>query len=126
MVSAKQDRLPVEVAFAPTPVDELLTRFETDDREAVRSFLILDAEAAQTLREAVPYIESIFGAKVAVALEAIINPETDEAPELYALIRDDSRDFDASLNRLARFRTQWWQNVFPRVRGRLGFDVEMV
>ncbi|MBC8142238.1 MAG: hypothetical protein H7Y38_12440 [Armatimonadetes bacterium] len=125
MVSAKEDRL---------TVDELLTRFETDDREAVRSFLLLDAEAAQTLHEAVPHIESIFGAKVAVALEAVCgqncvspdNPETGEAPELYALIQDDSRDFDASFSRLARFRTQWWQSVFPRVRGRLGFDVEMV
>ena len=69
------------------PVDELLTRFETDDREAVRSFLLTDPVLLFPLAASVPQIESVFGENVRIVLEPVVDPETADRPVLCALIQ---------------------------------------
>jgi hypothetical protein len=106
-------------------LDGLLERFETDDHQAVRSFLIGDLTVARMLEESLPAIEAVFGNNVPIALEPVVAPETNDSPELYALIRDNSGNVTEALERLYRFKRQWWYAVRPQVAGRLGFDVEV-
>lgn len=46
MITAKNAAPKTEPTFVPPPVDELLDRFETNDREGVRSFLLIAAHAS--------------------------------------------------------------------------------
>jgi hypothetical protein len=107
------------------PVDELLTRFETDDREAVRSFLMTDPVLIFPLQASVPEIEAVFGAGVPIVLEPVVDPETDDRPVLCALIQVYDRDIDGALDRLHQFRRNWWYTARPRPGQTLVFDVEM-
>ena len=67
------------------PVDELLTRFETDDREAVRSFLLTDPVLLFPLAASVPQIESVFGENVRIVLEPVVDPGDRRPPGVVRL-----------------------------------------
>lgn len=107
------------------PVDELLTRFEADDREAVRSFLMTDPVLIFPLQASVSEIEAVFGAGVPIVLEPVVDPETDDRPVLCALIQVYDQDIDGALGRLHQFRRNWWYTARPRPGETLIFDVEM-
>ncbi len=109
---------PVPVAI---PVDEVLARFEADDREAVHSFLVADPVLLFPLRESVPEIESVFGANTRIALEPVVDPETADRPVLCVLIQLFDTSVEAAL---AKFRRGWWYTARPRPGETLLFDVE--
>ncbi len=107
------------------PIDELLTRFEVEDPEAVRSFLFANPLLLFPLRESVPHVEAAFGDSVSVALEPVVDPESDDSPVLCALIAFPGGNIDEAEERLRRFRRGWWYTARPRTSETLIFDVEM-
>lgn len=116
---------PPEDRFAPIPVDELLTRFDTDDREAVRSFLLTEPVLIFPLQASVLEIEKVFGAGVRIVLEPVVNPETDDLPVLCALIQVTDSDIEGGIERMDSFSRHWWYTSRPRAAEMLVFDVEM-
>ncbi|MBC8143499.1 MAG: hypothetical protein H7Y38_18880 [Armatimonadetes bacterium] len=106
-------------------MDELLTRFDTDDREAVRSFLLTEPVLIFPLQASVPEIEKVFGAGVRIVLEPVVNPETDDLPVLCALIQITDGDIEGAIERMDSFSRDWWYTSRPRVDEKLLFNVEM-
>ena len=109
----------------PIPVDELLTRFTMDDRDAVRSFLLTDPVLLFPLGATVPEIEAVFGENVPIFLEPVVNPETDDHPVLCALIQVRNSDVPTALKKLDELQRRWWYTARPRRGEILFFDVEI-
>ena len=110
---------------ADIEIKQLAKDYQFKDEASVESFLSRYASLLLLLREAHHQIKSVFGFDTDIALEVFTDPDSDDGPQLFALIRT-ALPVNEALTQLERLDQNWWFDAAPRAACLLNLDVEYV
>jgi hypothetical protein len=118
-----QSRAVVTRNATVSDVDEMARIYMLSDYPSVLRFLLLHPVVLVTLKEAYPYIASIWGPSTHVNLEICESPDGRSFDTLIAYVQTTD-SVDDALGKLSQFAAQWWADRIIDTGGMLQFDVE--
>lgn len=104
-----------------SPESESPTTYAQGEREAVEQFLSRNEAAARMLRQAVPQLTKVFGARFRPRLSIFTDPETGRS-QLRVEIpwQESSQEVEGKFR---RFTYDWWEDHIDQAEGLVAFRV---
>jgi hypothetical protein len=123
--ASRQSKIAAPPIAVLDDVEELSRTYSLSDHIAVSRFLLRNPGILVALREAYPYIVSIWGQSTRVNLDIRELPDGNQPDALMAYIQTTDH-VENALAKLRQFTSAWWGQRWASFAGTLNFDVEHV